>query len=251
MCVRVDSMGPKRNKSKNNNTNFDDDEITLLKQQLQELSAKLETVSNENDLLKERVEVLESRVEIGKNTSTKLRIEIDRLDQYQRRSNLIFKNVILPPNQSDEGDTEFVKNLLEKEMNMQNAFSGVDKLHRTGKRRTATGGKKTQDVIVRFKSHSARYKVYKERNKSKSVKIRPNLTRRRGDLLYRASNLVDDLDQIDFVFANIHGDLTLRLKDPDEDEKQLFSFSSMSQLKETLKEHNIDFMDDENADDME
>ena len=49
--------------------------------------------------------------------------------------------------------------------------------------------------------------------------------------------------------ANIHGDLTLRLKDPDEDEKQLFSFSSMSQLKETLKAHNIDFMDDENADD--
>ena len=161
-------MGPKR-KSKNNNNYIDgenNDEITLLKQQIESLTTKLETISKDNDILRNRVEVLESSVEIGKNTSAKLRIEIDRLDQYQRRSNLILKNVVIPENQSQEGDTEFVKNLLQDEMKMQHAFSGADKLHRTGKRRTTTSGKKNQDIINRFKSHSARYKVYKERTKS-------------------------------------------------------------------------------------
>ena len=52
-------------------------------------------------------------------------------------------------------------------------------------------------------------------------------------------------------FSNTHGDLTLHLKEPDEDNKQFFPFSSMTQLKEILTKHSIDFMDDENADDIE
>ena len=66
-----------------------------------------------------------------------------------------------------------------------------------------------QDVIVRFKSHHARYRVYNERKKAKNIKIGANLTKRRGKLLFDASNVVKSIDKVDFCFSNIHGDLEL------------------------------------------
>ena len=207
-------------------------------------------MSKENSLLKQRVEVLESQVAVGRNTTNKLKIEVDRLDQYQRRSNIILKNVEVQPQNSPDGDAKFVQQLFEKNLKLPNAFPDVDKLHRTGKVREMNGGKKAQDIIVRFKSHRVRYEVYKERKKSNNVKIRPNLTRKRGDLLYRASQLVNGIEEIDFCFANTHGDLTLRLKEASNNGKQFFNFHSMDDLRTILRQQSIDFMDNEDADDI-
>ena len=90
---------------------------------------------------------------------------------------------------------------------------------------------------------------HKKKAKAKSTKIRPNLTQRRGQLLYRASKLVEDVDAVHFVFANDHGDLKLRLKEQTANKKQYFDFKSMEDLKETLRGLKLDFVDDVDADD--
>ena len=51
-------------------------------------------------------------------------------------------------------------------------------LHRVGKIKDRYG-KQSQDIIVKFKSHSAIYKVYKERKKGKNIKISPNLAKKK------------------------------------------------------------------------
>ena len=57
-----------------------------------------------------------------------------------------------------------------------------------------------------------------------------------------------NFDAVHFVFANEHGDLVLRLNEK-VDDKQYFDFKTMEELKETLRELKIDFVDDIDADD--
>lgn len=220
------------------------DEVSQLKERLKKVENQITAIKDENKLLKARVSVLEDQVSVAMNTSTVLKTEVERLEQYQRRYNVILKNVALPKKQTQEGDEKFVKTLFTKELKLPNVYDDVDKLHRIGRPRSGDGeNKKTQDIIVRFKSHAARYKVYDERKKSKSTKIRPNLTKQRGQLLYIASKFVEELDPVHFVFANEHGDLKLRLKEKTDDERQYFEFKSMEELKEVLRGLNIDFVD--------
>ena len=243
-------MTKKRNNVDNNNaSSSNDDEIALLKERLKKVENQVTSMKDENKLLVAQIRVLEDQVAVAMNTSDRLKLEVDRLDQYQRRYNVVLKNVALPKKPTQEGDEKFVNNLFVKEPKLPGAYEEVDKLHRLGSVRTNDGGKKTQDIIVRFKTHEARYKVYDERKKSKSTKIRPNLTRRRGQLLHQASKLVEDVDQVHFVFANDHGDLKLRLKNKTADDKQYFDFKSMEDLKETLRGLDFDFVDDVEGDD--
>ena len=226
------------------NAETSNDEVSQLKERLKNVENQITAIKDENKLLKARVTVLEDQVGVATNISNVLKTEVERLDQYQRRYNVILKNVALPKKQTQEGDEKFVKNLFTKELNLPDVYDEVDKLHRLGRPRSGDGdNKKTQDIIVRFKSHSARYKVYDGRKKSKSTKIRPNLTKHRGKLLYLASKFVEELDPVHFVFAGEHGDLKLRLKEKTDDDKQYFEFKSMEELKEILQGLEIDFVD--------
>ena len=80
--------------------------------------------------------------------------------------------------------------------------------------------------------------------KIEDCQIRQNLTKRRGTLLYQASKFVENVQQVHFVFANAHGDLKLRLKEKTGDDKQIFDFKSIDDLKETLRGLEIDYVDD-------
>ena len=178
------------------------------------------------------MEQLQSRVAVTENVSAKLALELDRLDQYHRRPNILIRNAFLPENESHEKVVKTVHNIIKEDLSLPEAVSDIDKLHRVGKIKTRDG-KKSQDIIVRFKTHKTRYDVYKQRKKARNVKIAPNLTKRRGKLLYDASNLVNGMDKVDFVFANIHGDLQVRLVEPYED-KILFYFNSIDDLTKLL-----------------
>ena len=59
---------------------------------------------------------------------------------------------------------------------------------------------------------------------------------------------MEDVDEVHFVFANRHGDLQLRLKQKTDDDKQFFDFKSMEDLKQTLRDLEIDFVDDVDED---
>ena len=201
---------------------------------LEKAEENIKVLENAKTELEKRVEVLEAKVVVAENTSEKLRLEVDRLDQYQRRSNVLLKFADLPKNNTEAKDKELVKNILEKELKIANCVSTIDKMHRVGKIRTRDN-KQNQDIIVRFKTHHSRYTVMKSRKDAKSAKIRPNLTKHRNDLQYNASELVKDIESVKFVYANIHGDLILRLNE-EIDGKEDFPFNSMDKLKSLLVE---------------
>ena len=209
-------------------------EIKDLKERMVVLEKKLEELEEKNQTLEKHVIVLESRVAISEKVSDTLSSELDRLDQYHRRSNIIIKNVFLPEHESDRAIHAKVGKVLEKDLKLPNVFNTIDKFHRVGKVRMKDG-KKAQDIIVRFNNHSSRYAVYKERKKAQNVKIVPNLTRTRSKLLFDASQLVKTLESIEFCFANTHGDLYVRLVKEHEG-NILHRFNSINELKKLISD---------------
>ena len=169
---------------------------------------------------------------------------IDRIDQYQRRSNVVLKFAELPNNNTEAKDKELVKKVLENELNLAGSVSTIDKMHRIGKIRNRDG-KRNQDIIIRFKTHHSRYTVMRNRKEARSAKIRPNLTKYRNNLQYEASEYVKEIEKVKFIYANIHGDLILRLNEEINGEED-FQFNSMNKLKSLLVETGCVEADEDN-----
>lgn len=222
---------PKNNNNNNNGNNMANNskEMAGMKNRMEEMEKKIKFLEN-------KVDVLESRLLISEGVSEKLVLEVDRLDQYHRRPNIIIRNMFKPENESNNDVERKVKEVITKELGLPEMTNNIDKLHRVG-REKMTNGKKSQNVIVRFKTHHARYAVWEQRKKAKHVKISPNLTKRRAQLLFDASKLIEGLDNLKFCFADMHGDLNLRVADNFncDNGKKVFSFNSMTDLKSLLK----------------
>ena len=213
-------MGPKKNNS------------TVSKQMYDELVQKVTALEN-------RVGILEDKNAVLEKVTSNLEKELDRLDQYGRRSNVILRNLELPAGKEDETVIEkTVKEIVANQLNLPEAADEIDKVHRVGKKKDHQG-KKFQNVIVRFKSHRSRYSVYRNRKQLQNgVKMNPNLTKKRGDVLYESSELVKDVAGIDFTFANIHGDLCVRLTAARNGD-HVFTFHSIAELRKILEESDI------------
>ena len=147
----------------------------------------------------------------------------------------MFRNVFVPENESVEQVEDKVRKFMGT-MGLPSLANELDKSHRLGPTKNING-KNHQDIIVRFKSHSARYAVYNKRKSLPNIRISPNLTKKRGKLLSNAVELTENIQTNDwgFVFANSHGDLLVRLKDKYEG-KHYHSFNSIECLADKLKQ---------------
>ena len=67
-------------------------------------------------------------------------------------------------NETSEQVNKKVIKIITDDLKLLNIADDVDKLHHVGKIKQRNW-KKTQDIIVRFKSHASRYLVYNERKK--------------------------------------------------------------------------------------
>ena len=90
----------------------------------------------------------------------------------------------------------------------------IDKFHRDG----AQNGQ-NQDVILRFKSHTAKEIFYANRKQiagNESLKIRPSLTEMTKGLLNEANDAIDDFKKLDnppeFALPDVHGQLMVKMK---------------------------------------
>ena len=135
-------------------------------------------------------------------------------------------------NQTEQLIIEKVHDIIAKDLNLPNVVNQIDKLHRIGKTRERNG-KKTQDIIIRFKSHRARYEVYEKRKSSNNIKIKPNLTKKRQILRYDATQLVENNEKVEFVYADIHGDIKVRLVNLHKG-KYVHNFNSIEELEDLL-----------------
>ena len=138
----------------------------------------------------------------------------------------------MPETETIEDVTKVVNKIIAKDLQLPNVINSIDKLHRIGKPKEKNG-KKNQDVIVRFKSHSARYTVFNARKKTNNHNIRPNLTPFRSKLLHEATEITSNVNEVNFAFADIHGDLKIRLVNAIEG-RFVFSFSTIEELKNLL-----------------
>ena len=76
-----------------------------------------------------------------------------------------------------------------------------------------TGVSLKQQVIIRFSTWSHRTQVYKARKGSKFMKFKVDLTKQRVNLLSRARSLIENVEGIDFIFADVNCRLNVKFGD--------------------------------------
>ena len=205
-------------------------EFAELKQKINNLEKKVVTLEG-------KVEELESYKKVSEHVNMVLSQELDALNQYSRRSNIVMRNIWLPENETNDQLTEKVSTLIKDELNLPSAVKDIDKLHRIGPVKEKNG-KKHQNVIIRFRSHKTRYNVFREKKKLKHVKISANLTKKRGKLLHEAIEFVESINEVDYVFADIHGDLKVKVKKQYKG-TNTFKFETFENLKKLLIDMDI------------
>ena len=218
-------------KNSNNNSSSTNTQTIV-----EELKKRIVALEDKNKTLENHVMKLEDKQATLSHVNSMLSEEVDRLNQYTRRSNIVIKNVFAPEKETVEQVEEQVKKIINK-MGIPEVLPDFDKAHRLGKVKDFDG-KKHQDVIVRFKSHSSRYKVFNKRKSLKNIRISPNLTQTRSKMLAEAVELIKEKiyrDDWGFVFANQHGDLLIRLQEKFNG-KHYFPFNSLETLTLKLEE---------------
>ena len=211
----------------------------------------MEDSSRKDDLLRRmecRITQLEaneikntSYLLIQKNVSTLLSNRISQLEQYTRRYSVIVSGIKRNPGENKETIREKIHDILQ-EAGSATTLNDVDKCHRNGPPHG-----EFQDVIVRFKSHEAKEAFYKQRKNiaGPDIKVKPSLSSYNYNLLKEAREEIKcfttpalELDNPpEFVFANMHGDLQVKLSKKTRDGTMFYSFNSMQRLYEILEKY--------------
>ena len=193
---------------------FQTKHIGLQKDRIEELEERISCLEGDLIQTKAHLSVRDSVIEA-------LRGEVQRLQQYTRRYSVTVVGIDKGRNENHENPEvlhEKVRQLI-TDVNSTTTEQDVDKFHRNG---PLTNGK-DQEIIIRFKSHSAKEAFYKARKNllpsRKDVKIRPSLSMSQLNLLRDAQSVLEDLsldkeivNPVEFVFANIHGLIQAKLK---------------------------------------
>ena len=140
-------------------------QLEALQQKVNKLATKNKNLEERVDILEntkrklcDKVELLESKIIISEGVTSKLVREVDRLDQYNRRSNLIIKNIELKENKTYKDVEKIVNKVLKEDLDLPaEVLNDIDKFHCNGFVKKISENKKKQNIIVRFKSHSSSY----------------------------------------------------------------------------------------------
>ena len=230
-------MGPK-NKNKNNNNN-NQQQLPQSPPQPNNTTDEIRAMKKQIDDLTKRVLELESYKIVSETVTETLRKEIDRLDQYGRRHSVVIRKVEKPAGETQAHVEEKVNSIISTALKMPTITKDIDKLHRIGRTRTE-GGKTFQNIVVRFRSHRSRYALYgKKKDLPNGLKINAHLTHHRAKVLHESIDLVKDIEGVEFTYSNIHGDLYVRLTEPDEKNNHKFMFNSIDELNEILMQKGL------------
>ena len=207
--------------------------------QNEKISQLEERISNlEGDLIQTK-----ARFVVRDHVIEGLRGEIHRLQQYTRRYSVTVAGIDKEKGEEPEDLREKVLQLV-TDVKSTTTEQDIDKFHRNGR----LDGKE-QEIIIRFKSHSAKEAFYKARKtlppSRKSVKIRPSLSNNQINLLRDAISVVEDfsLDEevvnpVEFVFANIHGQIQAKMKEKVRG-SPFISFNTIPDLVRKLQEAQV------------
>ena len=194
----------------------------MIKTELQDLITKASFNKKQQDAvnalitkmlsLEAKFQSLEGVLAASKHVSSMLQIQLNNQEAYSRRPRLVVSGV----------DSQLKEEQLNQKVvdiigtGIEDVESNIDKLHTIRKK---DNNRNTQSVIVKFKSHHFKEKVYRKRSaiKSNRIKLRPSLTKRRQDLLdevnKRISESTDPDIQVKFAFPDVHGTLKVLMKE--------------------------------------
>ena len=176
-----------------------------------------------------------------------MRGEINRLQQYTRRYSVTIAGIPKKREEKPEDLRKIVEELV-TEVNQHSASTtttaDIDKFHRNGPRKGAE-----QDVILRFKSHSAKEEFYKGRKslgpERRDIKIRPSLSPAQNNLLRDAIAYLEMEDMAiyenppEFVFANVLGQIQVKMKKKCKD-GLFITIRSVAHLTQVIQKANMD-----------
>ena len=184
--------------------------------------------------LEKKAEMLQSTLIIAQNTNTLLEKEVDELHQCQRRACIAVDGIQPEDNETEDQIKHKVRNVLTKNLGLEanKVDNEIDKCHRLGK---PNRGK--QSTIIRFRTHAFRAVVYQKRKTitNNKLKVKLSLTKKRTKTLTQAYKMVESNQQVKFAFANINGNLKLRLNQPTEHNKYTYTFDTIVDLEDLFE----------------
>ena len=232
-------------------------DLNLVAKGLDSLEAQINAQKLYNLLQNDHILKLESRIENLEGTLIQnnakltvrdhviqaLRGEVNRLQQFTRRYCVTVAGIQKERGENAATLRQKVTNLV-TEVNSDTKVEDIDKFHRNGR---ITNGNE-QEIIIRFRSHAAKEQFYKARKNlpptRKEVKIRPSLSRNQKSLLKEAQTFVEEsnlknedlyANPVEFVLANVHGDIQVKLKEKFKG-NHFITFNSIQELTRRLQE---------------
>ena len=204
------------------------------------LDEKLSTLAKKDDILSiiesqnaiieaqsKRIEMLESTVSMLQNHVKVLKQHTDQNEQYSRRTCLRITGIPPEDNEKAASVLNKVKKVFQ-ELDVEVPDCCIDRAHRIG-RRYKKDGVELQTVICKFTTWRHRTDVYRKRRATDKYRISVDLTKLRLDLLKSARDMVENIQYVDYVFADVNCQLRVKLKDG-----SFFNFNNESELEEIL-----------------
>ena len=209
-----------------------------------QINVQNDVINKQTELINSLVKtVTEQEIELQRHASLfavkdcvfkALEKELHRLQQYTRRYSVVVSGIDKKKGEKKEDLTKEVEALVGK-VQSSSSMIDVDKYHRNGPNKDGE-----QDVIIRFKSHSAKEAFYRERKSANddSIKIRPSLCPHNKSLLYAAKQHLEELEKDSyqlknaphFVFANVHGDIQVKFHENVGKKGMFFGFDTVDEL---------------------
>ena len=175
--------------------------------------------------------MLENSPSVAKNTNSLLEKEVDDFLQYQQRACIIVDRMKPVDGETEEQIKEKVSNVLVKNLGFdeERVDSKINKCHRLGKPKS-----EKQSTIIRFKTHCFRAAVYEMEKitKNRKLKVKISLTKKHTKTLTHAYKMVESNQHIKLAFADVNGNLKLRLTEPLERNKYTYTIHSIEDLED-------------------
>jgi hypothetical protein len=221
-------------------------QITILIEKTKEQAARIGKLEMDMTLLHTQNAMKEM-------VTKRLQTEIGRLEQYTRRYSVIIAGVPKNRNEKHEDLLQTVNEII-SDVDSSTSAADIDKFHRNGRYKNGE-----QDIIVRFKTHSAKETFYKARKSlprsRNNVKIRPSLAPERKKLLSTANDVLEKfysqkgeeiINQPEFVMADVHGNLQVKFEKATVQTGSVFAkFNSIDELAGIIaREQAVDQTDD-------
>ena len=149
---------------------------------------------------------------------------VECYEQYSRRTCLRITNIPCEKDETSEKVLEKVKKLI-NEAGVDIPESNIDRAHRIGPQKD-----KKQAVIVKFTTFRHRTLLFRARRKLKNgVKLHVNISKKRFKLLLDAQKYVENVAEVQFVYADVNCNLKVKFRNNEES-----FFNSMQELEDIL-----------------